>query len=190
MNPPALDHEWLEADGLGGFAMGTAHGARTRRYHALLQAASTPPSGRFVLVNGMDVHALTPAGKYALSTSIIRRGVRSEGCSYIESFTHEPWPTWRFQLPDGLVIVQDLFVPHGRPAVVVRWRLEGKGPVQLEVRPFSRAAIRMRCTMKTAHSASPPKALLGRLGVVTLRRRAGHRRERDRRLRARSVRGI
>lgn len=28
--------EWLEADGLGGFASGTATGVRTRRYHALL----------------------------------------------------------------------------------------------------------------------------------------------------------
>ncbi|MDQ6735689.1 MAG: glycogen debranching enzyme N-terminal domain-containing protein [Nitrospirota bacterium] len=26
--------EWLEADGLGGFASGTAAGIRTRRYHA------------------------------------------------------------------------------------------------------------------------------------------------------------
>ncbi|TMA37779.1 MAG: hypothetical protein E6J79_09235, partial [Deltaproteobacteria bacterium] len=28
--------EWLEADGLGGFASGTVSGIRTRRYHALL----------------------------------------------------------------------------------------------------------------------------------------------------------
>ena len=137
MNTPALDHEWLEADGLGGFAMGTAHGARTRRYHALLQVASTPPAGRFVLVNGMDVYAVTPAGRYALSTQRYTPDVFTpNGSEYIESFTHEPWPTWRFRLPDGLVIVQELFVPHGRPAAVLRWRLEGQGPVQLEVRPF------------------------------------------------------
>jgi hypothetical protein len=32
--------EWLEADGLGGFASGTVSGIRPRRYHALLLAAS------------------------------------------------------------------------------------------------------------------------------------------------------
>ena len=37
--------EWLEPDGLGGFASGTVGGARTRRYHALLLAATTPPTG-------------------------------------------------------------------------------------------------------------------------------------------------
>ena len=47
-------HEWLEPDGLGGFASGTATGIRTRRYHALLLTAVTPPTGRMVLVNGVD----------------------------------------------------------------------------------------------------------------------------------------
>ncbi|HXA13659.1 MAG TPA: glycogen debranching enzyme N-terminal domain-containing protein, partial [Opitutaceae bacterium] len=137
MNTPALDHEWLEADGLGGFAMGTAHGARTRRYHALLQVASTPPSGRFVLVNGVDVYAVTPAGRYALSTQRYAPGVFTpDGSEHIESFTPDPWPTWRFRLPDGQIIVQEFFVPHGRPAAVLRWHFEGEGAAQLEVRPF------------------------------------------------------
>jgi glycogen debranching enzyme len=48
------DAEWLEADGLGGFASGTVSGIRTRRYHALLLTATTPPAGRMVLVNGFD----------------------------------------------------------------------------------------------------------------------------------------
>ena len=50
--------EWLEADGLGGFASGTTLGVRTRRYHALLQAATTPPTGRMVLVNGLGATPL------------------------------------------------------------------------------------------------------------------------------------
>ena len=34
--------EWLEADGLGGFASGTATGIRIRRYHALLLMRQLP----------------------------------------------------------------------------------------------------------------------------------------------------
>jgi len=38
--------EWLVADGLGGYAMGTAAGLRTRRYHGLLvPAVGGPASG-------------------------------------------------------------------------------------------------------------------------------------------------
>ena len=51
MNPNA---EWLESDGLGGYAMGRVDGIRTRRYHALLCSATTPPTRRFVLVNGVE----------------------------------------------------------------------------------------------------------------------------------------
>ena len=46
----ALSREWIETDGLGGFASGTISGIRTRRYHALLLASAAPPTNRFVLV--------------------------------------------------------------------------------------------------------------------------------------------
>ena len=41
-----LTLEWLEADGLGGFASGRPCGLATRRYHGLLCVAKTPPTGR------------------------------------------------------------------------------------------------------------------------------------------------
>ena len=62
-----LGAEWLEPDGLGGFASGTVGGIRTRRYHALLLTALTPPSDRYVLVNGFDAWIRTPAGAFPLS---------------------------------------------------------------------------------------------------------------------------
>src|SRR6476620_3384083 len=46
--------EWLGTDSLGGFASGTVGGERTRRYHALLLTATTPPTRRIVLVNGIE----------------------------------------------------------------------------------------------------------------------------------------
>ncbi|HMD58390.1 MAG TPA: glycogen debranching enzyme N-terminal domain-containing protein, partial [Steroidobacteraceae bacterium] len=60
--------EWLEADGLGGYASGTAGTIRTRRYHALLLAAAKPPAARMVLVNGIEAWVETSAGKFALSS--------------------------------------------------------------------------------------------------------------------------
>jgi glycogen debranching enzyme len=59
--------EWLEADGLGGFASGTVSGIRTRRYHALLLTATTPPAGRMVLVNGFDAWVQTSNGTFPIS---------------------------------------------------------------------------------------------------------------------------
>ena len=69
--------EWLEADGLGGFASGTSSGIRTRRYHALLLAATTPPTGRMVLVNGYDGWVETAAGSFALTSQRYAPGVNT-----------------------------------------------------------------------------------------------------------------
>ena len=44
----ATRREWLEANGIGGFASSTLPGINTRRYHGLLIAATKPPVGRFV----------------------------------------------------------------------------------------------------------------------------------------------
>jgi predicted glycogen debranching enzyme len=135
--------EWLEADGLGGFASGTVSGVRTRRYHALLLSAVTPPTGRFVLVNGLEAWLETPDGTIALSSQ--RYGpdvVHPDGASRIESFEPEPWPRWRFRLGEGRFLEQELFVPRGQQLVVISWRLSGprEGPSMenavLHVRPL------------------------------------------------------
>ncbi len=97
--------EWLEADGLGGFASGTISGIRTRRYHALLLTASMPPTRRFILVNGLDVHVGNANSCISLSTQQYAPDViAGEGENRIISFENEPWPRWTFQLPSGELI--------------------------------------------------------------------------------------
>jgi predicted glycogen debranching enzyme len=133
--------EWLEADGLGGFASGTATGIRTRRYHALLLAATRPPTGRFVLVNGFDAWVETDSGMFALTSQRYAPGiVHSDGAARIESFEVDPWPRWLFRLPDGTALEQEIFVRRGEPVVALCWRLVGgkthaRG-LRLTVRPF------------------------------------------------------
>ncbi|MEO5820061.1 MAG: amylo-alpha-1,6-glucosidase [Vicinamibacteraceae bacterium] len=147
--------EWLETDGLGGFASGTVSGVRTRRYHALLLVATTPPTGRVVLVNGFDAWLDTADGPVALSSQRYAPDVVApDGASRIEQFTADPWPTWQFVAPDGARVQQEIVVPRAGQAasggaspmgeVVVRWRLlagpHGASPrgasVRLMVRPF------------------------------------------------------
>jgi len=130
--------EWLEADGLGGFASGTSSGIRTRRYHALLLTATTPPTGRLVLANGFDAWVDTPDGSFALSTQRYAPDVlHPDGAAHIDQFTTDPWPTWNYLLADGSRVIQEIFVQHGTGAAVVVWTLaRSKGPVALRVRPF------------------------------------------------------
>jgi predicted glycogen debranching enzyme len=130
--------EWLETDGLGGFASGTISGVRTRRYHALLLVARRPPTDRMVLVNGFDAWLDTAGGSFPLSSQAYARDtVSPDGATHIASFAREPWPHWTFALPDGTRVEQELVVPHDASAVAIAWRLAGAThPATLRVRPF------------------------------------------------------
>jgi predicted glycogen debranching enzyme len=111
MNPVDSSAEWIEADGLGGFASGTVSGIRSRRYHGLLLTATTPPAGRIMLVNGFDAWIETPGGSFSLSSQRYAPDVlHPDGTTRIESFENEPWPKWRFRITDDLVIEQECFV--------------------------------------------------------------------------------
>ena len=139
--------EWLEADGLGGFASGTVSGVRTRRYHALLLTATMPPGGRIVLVNGLDCWVEAggsgrerSGGEFLTRQQYAPNVITS--AAEIESFEYEPWPRWVYRLSDGTRIEHELFVPRDTSAVMLRWRLadgppggQAGGPT-LRLRPF------------------------------------------------------
>ena len=129
--------EWLEADGLGGFAFGRADGVRTRRYHAVLAVAATPPTGRVVLVNGFDAWVETADGRFALTSQRYAPDVtHPDGTARVTYFTRDPWPTWTFTLPNGLEIIQELVGARNAPLVALSWRLARPGTARLIVQPY------------------------------------------------------
>ncbi len=139
MSPVSDSVEWLETDGLGGFASGTAAGIRTRRYHALLLTATTPPSERKTLVNGIEAWIETSRGRWFLTSQRYAPDVvYPDGKTHIRNFELRPWPTWRFELDEGLAIQQELFTPYGQSALVLLWRIVGDPgkSAKLTVRPL------------------------------------------------------
>ncbi|MES1177716.1 MAG: amylo-alpha-1,6-glucosidase [Myxococcales bacterium] len=135
--PIDTQSEWLEADGLGGFASCSTAGIATRRYHALLLAAQHPPASRVVLINGFRAWLETPEGTVQLTRHPFAPGVLSAADAQLDRFISEPWPTVRYVTEAGLVVIQELFVLHGSPTVLVSFRLENAAPgVKLCLRPF------------------------------------------------------
>ncbi len=146
MRPSYESHaEWLETDGLGGFAMGPVVGPRTRRYHATLIAANAPPGERVALVRGCDVSLERPGSRLSLAAQRYLPDVLSPAdARQPVDFTQEPWPRWTYALDHGLRLEHELFMPKGLPAVVLSWRIltlpgaEATLPadLSLHVRPF------------------------------------------------------
>jgi predicted glycogen debranching enzyme len=137
MIPISDTHEWLEADGLGGFTSSTTSGVRTRRYHALLLTATTPPSSRMVLVNGFDAWIEVDEKLFWLSSQRYAPDVVTPNES-LESFQFQPWPLWRFRFTEEIWLDHEIFVPRGQSMVVLSWRLCGRinQSFSLSVKPF------------------------------------------------------
>lgn len=132
-----LAAEWLQSDGMGGFASGTVGGFRTRRYHALLLTPQRPPAERVVLVGGFEVWVETAAGTFPLSTQHYAPDVTyPRGIDHLVAFAHEPWPRWTFRLPDGTTVLHECVVDPVDGSVVLAWRLDGAGTAKLVVRPL------------------------------------------------------
>src|SRR5436190_3425282 len=120
----STSQEWIETDGLGGFASGTALGIRTRRYHALLLTATTPPTGRVVLVNGFDAWVEIAGQRFELSSQYYVPGlIGGGGFQWIEAFGWEPWPHWIFNVGDGVRIEQEIFVSKGTSLTCISWKI-------------------------------------------------------------------
>jgi glycogen debranching enzyme len=131
-----MDDEWLETDGQGGFASGTAGTIRDRRYHGLLLTCRTPPTGRVMLVNGIDAWIEQASGKTPIAGQrYLPDVVYPDLSGILVSFVPEPWPCWVFRLADGAAVRQEVFLDPVSGGTILRWRGVPEGAV-LHVRPL------------------------------------------------------
>jgi predicted glycogen debranching enzyme len=125
--------EWLETNGTGGFAMGTAAGVNTRRYHGLLVAALRPPVERFVLLSKIEERICIDGHEHDLGTTQYPGVVHPQGFRLLESFRLDPFPIWTFTAA-GTVVEKRLFLVQGKQIVIVQYRTNRE--VRLRARPF------------------------------------------------------
>ncbi len=130
----ALSLEWLETDGLGGYASTTVLGINTRRYHGLLIAPSTPPVARELLLAKIEETVTIGTSPYLLSANCYPETVYPHGHRHLEMFRLEPWPISTYRLGDT-VLDKHCFMVHGESTVVVAYHLrEAVGPADMHLR--------------------------------------------------------
>ncbi len=138
-----LSREWLESNGIGGYACGTVIGCNTRRYHALLCAATQPPLGRMVLVNKADETLIIGDRHVELGCNQYSGAVNPNGYQFLEHFSATPLPQWNYRIAghDGapdVSLEKTLWMPHGQNRTCVRYTLlcGPESGVTLCVHPF------------------------------------------------------
>jgi predicted glycogen debranching enzyme len=94
----ATRREWLETNGIGGFASGTINGCNTRRYHGLLVAATKPPVGRFVLLSKLEETLIINERRFELGTNRYPGVVYPQGFQLQTQFRLDPFPIFTFRV--------------------------------------------------------------------------------------------
>ena len=137
--------EWLVPDGLGGYAMGTVSGLRTRRYHGLLVVSGDVPARRMMGLAALDPVLTLPSGaEVRLCTHTWASGALAPtGHELLEAVEiSDGLPTWRWRVGD-VVIERTIAMRHGEGQLGVVHRLLAGGPVTL--------ALEALCTWRDAH---------------------------------------
>ncbi len=134
----ALTHEWLETNGLGGFASSTIVGLNTRRYHGLLVAALDPPVARFVLLSKLEETLVVDGRRHGLSANRYPGVIHPRGDRYLTGFHIDPFPVFTYDV-DGVAVEKSVWMVHGRNSTVIEYafgNLPAGAEVHFELRPL------------------------------------------------------
>ena len=135
----AIALEWLETDGLGGYAAGTVLGPPTRRYHGLLVSPIPGSAERYLFLSRLEPRLIGPSGAVPLAVPLTADGPRLCELPRPQAFTARPWPRWTYGTGDAALTVEILgdrgrgVAPSG--GVLVRFTLQAGAPHILEVTP-------------------------------------------------------
>lgn len=133
------EREWLETNGLGGWAFSTVLGANTRFYHGLLVAALQPPVERVLLLAKLAETLYVDDQPYRLDANAWASGtIEEESRMHLRGFALGPLPTFTYTIGD-VTVTKTIFMRHGHNTTAVRYQVAAGDPgrrLRLELRPL------------------------------------------------------
>jgi predicted glycogen debranching enzyme len=157
--------EWLESNGLGGYASGTVAGALTRRYHGLLIASLEPPVKRTVLLSKLDETVIVPVNqnraqsdamlmaegeseaatsaaaprRYELGANQYPGVIHPSGFQYLDSFERDVFPVFHFNA-GGVRLKKTIAALHDENTTLILYDvLDAPATFTLELLPLASA---------------------------------------------------
>lgn len=155
----SFDHlhglEYLETNGLGGYASSTFSGAHSRKYHGLLVAALSPPVQRFVMVSKLDETIRKGTESFALGSNQFPGALHPHGYRHVSKIERTLFPEITFAVAD-ITIRKTIVAMHGENTTLVLYDvLEAKGTFELQLQPFYSARDIHHTTHANEHIGYP-----------------------------------
>lgn len=114
--------EWLETNGLGGYACSSVSGANTRKYHGLLIASVTPPVNRMVVVSKLEETIISNNNRFSLSANQYPGAVHPKGYEFLKSFERNMFPVFHYSA-GGVEIKKTIAAVHGENTTLVLYEV-------------------------------------------------------------------
>jgi predicted glycogen debranching enzyme len=131
-----VDLEWLETNGLGGWASGTLSGMNTRRYHGLLCAALNPPVGRNLMVSKMSEIIQSAEGTFELDCNNFNGIINPQGYHYIDKYEQDLFPTFYYRM-GSIVLKKTISMVYGENTTMVMYEvLEAPAEFTMKLKPL------------------------------------------------------
>jgi len=130
----AVELEWIETNGLGGYASSTVIGTNTRRYHGLL-VSSGQGLNRFVLLSKLEEFLIIRGMRYDLSCNQYRETIHPAGHLLLSGFERYPFPTFYYEF-DQIRLKKEIFMSYGEETTVILYTLLTPGQGKLHIRPL------------------------------------------------------
>jgi predicted glycogen debranching enzyme len=132
----ALQLEWLDTNGIGGYASSTILNCHTRKYHGLLVSNLLQPEGRFVLLSKIEDSLIAGDKEFFLTSHKYPGTFHPAGAQYLYEFRQDLYPHFIYRIGDIELHKSILFI-RGTHTVLIRYYLQcADFPVTLHLKPL------------------------------------------------------
>jgi predicted glycogen debranching enzyme len=132
----AIKHEWLETNGLGGWASSSIIGCNTRRYHGLLVAALPNHPERMALVSKLEETIIINNEQFDLGVNNYGGVIHPDGNQHQVSFTKDFFPQFVYHA-GGVILEKTIAIVHGENTTLIIYKVvDAEQPFTLELLPL------------------------------------------------------
>ena len=132
----SLDAEWLETNGLGGYASSTISRCATRKHHGLLVHPLPRVPGRFLILSDLEPEILFSDRQISLGSNTYGRTNQSGGYRYLKEFKPFPNPAWLWG-NSRVSLREEMIMPRGQLRLLIRYHLSNSSaPLRIRLKPL------------------------------------------------------
>ena len=117
-----FENEWLETNGLGGYASSSLCLCNTRKYHGLFVANLAKPEGRYVLLSTLDESIIVDNEECFFSCRQHPGGFFPAGFQQLKHVRIASWPSFSYTL-NNIDISRELLMLPGKDLLLIRYEL-------------------------------------------------------------------